>query len=318
MHGKLTSIDIDLIDFTNSKFFISYKRTYHNLKDTIKKAGILTPPFVFYSNRKYIIITGIGRLQSVKELGFKNVDCFVIDDNDGLEEKDIFLINFFENIFTRGLNLIEQSIALNKLQKYYSEEEIIKEFLPLMGYKPAPNLYHRILKFESLTEKAKQLLADEILNTNIVSEILQLTKADQEFLTDIIVRTKMTNSVQKEFVEGIFEIAERKECDVSEMLHSKEIIEALNDEEKSPQEKCSEIRKFIKTALFPNLSETEEKYDRLIKESGITASCKVIPPQYFEGDTFKFEITAKTETDLRRKSETLIQKIDKIKDIFEI
>jgi hypothetical protein len=73
------------------------------LKNSIKKFGIVEPLVV---NKDYTIIGGHQRLKALKELGFKEVPCFVLD----LSKEDEKILN----------------IALNKITGSWNDEKLIK------------------------------------------------------------------------------------------------------------------------------------------------------------------------------------------------
>lgn len=317
MNCHIKKIPIEQIDFLDDTFRISFNRDYSKLRTSIEEMNIINTPIIREINEdRYIIVSGYGRLKILKELEMEAY-CRVIDGDD-IDETTLFLTNFYENVTERGFNLIEQSIALNKLRKYFTDDVVLAEALPLFGYHPSKTLFDRIISYIQLPEKGQLMIVEETLNPAIVPKLLIFTPDEINTILEIFEHTKMTFSMEKEFVEGVYEISKRTDKSIKEILENAEIKETIQNEKLQPYEKCTIIRNFIKKNLFPQFTHAEEQYNHIIKESGIMGKCKITPPPYFEGKTFKFGFTADSPTELQQKLLSLQNKIDKIKEIFEI
>lgn len=321
MIGKILKISINRINFQDDTFHISFNQNYSLLRDSIKKIGLVNPPILYEEGSdNYIIVSGLGRLSALKEIGIDNVESQIIPNCDiGKNfESELFQLNFFGNLLGRGFNIIEQSIALNKLMKYFSQDEIINQFLPLLNHNPSKAIFEKIIEYQNLPHSAKIMLIEGDLNTNIISGLIKLSKDEVEDFIKIFSRTKMTISVQKEFFDGIEEISKRKDIRVQEILKSNEISVILKDEKLLPIEKCERIRIYIKRNVYPQFSKTEEDFNRVIKESNLPGDIKITHSPFFEGKSFKFEISAENSNELQKRVKQLQDNINKIKSIFEM
>ena len=120
-------LDLKSIDLTDTTFVITYGFTLTQLKKSIEKIGILNPPLVKKkSEEQYRIVCGYKRLLVCQDIGIEKLRCAIIRQK--IEDKDTFLTSLYDNISHRGLNPVEKSITTSKLQKYYSDEVIVKKF----------------------------------------------------------------------------------------------------------------------------------------------------------------------------------------------
>lgn len=319
MISQIHTVSLGKIDFDDERFRLSFHREYPLLKESIKKLGVINPPILLHlPSGGYAIVSGYGRLSVSKGLRKSELDCQVVCEGDFDDESGLFLVNLYENLTGRGLNLVEQSIALNILREYFSDRKIVKVFLPMLGYNASSVLLERILSFQQLPLGGRIMLVEESLNPSIVSGLSALSREEQKGILEIIAQTRMTMSVQKEFVEGIIALAKRKKESVGSILEGEGVGSIMHNKKLSPSEKAAEIRKHFKRHLYPRFSEAEERFRSIVTESGLAGTCGISPPPSFEGKSYKFEITATTPDQLRQKLHKLDEKIDAIRDIFEL
>ena len=73
---KIIDIKVELLLEAEYNPRVMNEQEIERLKNSIKKFGIVEPLVV---NKDYTIIGGHQRLKALKELGFKEVPCFVLD-----------------------------------------------------------------------------------------------------------------------------------------------------------------------------------------------------------------------------------------------
>lgn len=86
------------------------------LKDSIKKYGIIQPIVVRKVNNKYEIIAGERRWRAAKKAKLKKVPCIVKD----ADEKESLKLALIENIQRQDLNPIEEANAYKALMDNYN------------------------------------------------------------------------------------------------------------------------------------------------------------------------------------------------------
>jgi len=88
-----------------------------------------------------------------------------------------FLMNLHDNAITRPLNVVEKATALAKLQQFYSmnEEDLVKQFLPLLGDDPSYRILHQLLTLDQLTEPMKHHVVMSDLALSSASRIAEFS-----------------------------------------------------------------------------------------------------------------------------------------------
>ena len=99
------------------------------LKESIEKEGLLEPLSVRQNGEDYVIIDGNLRFRAVRELGFQEVDCIVID----ADEEKSYHLAYVKNTERKNLNPIEVALHLQTIKdKFgYNNEELVRQ-----GYAP--------------------------------------------------------------------------------------------------------------------------------------------------------------------------------------
>jgi ParB family transcriptional regulator, chromosome partitioning protein len=77
------------------------------LKRSIRQEKLLDPLTVYQAGDKYVIIDGVMRFRAVLELGWKTVDCIVID----ADEEKSYHLAYIKNMERQNLNPIEDALC---------------------------------------------------------------------------------------------------------------------------------------------------------------------------------------------------------------
>ncbi len=104
------SIPIQLIDVPASAVRKSYDRyELDMLKKSISVSGLLEPITVYRRNiGRYTLVSGRRRLEACTELGYSNIDCFVVADSPA----GLMLRALIDSVQQRQLNMFELSEAI--------------------------------------------------------------------------------------------------------------------------------------------------------------------------------------------------------------
>lgn len=99
------------------------------LRDSIAREGLLEPLLVRKNGSVYEIIDGIRRFRAVKELGWKSVECRIIETS---EERSL-RIAYIRNTERRNFSPLEDAVFLQSLKDRfgYNNEDLVRE-----GYAP--------------------------------------------------------------------------------------------------------------------------------------------------------------------------------------
>ena len=167
---RLKKIDLVEMNLRDKRFCISFGDNVEKLKLSIKSIGVTSPPIITPGKGKkseYILVSGFKRVLACKQVGLKNIPCFVTRSFSDLEN---FKIAVMDNIGTRELNPIEKSNVVFKLLKFNAEKkEVISKYLPLLSLEPNVNVLNNFLTLQSFSKRIKNVLkpVDNIRNVDL-------------------------------------------------------------------------------------------------------------------------------------------------------
>lgn len=120
--NSIISIDIELLDEFNSHIFSKLPdNKFVELKESIKRNGVLSPIIVRRKEDRYEIISGHNRVNCCKELEIKEVPCIVKYYNDDIAELVMIETNLTQRedilLCEKGLAYKKQLELLKKINK---------------------------------------------------------------------------------------------------------------------------------------------------------------------------------------------------------
>ncbi len=266
--------------------------------DSIDLIGIINPPIVRKKKEKYQIICGRKRLLAANDLGLKKVLCKVVPS--WIDDLTCLTIAFEENLTARGFNLIEQALVVEKFLHYLSEEEVINNILPKLGYGAAYKNLEFLIKLNFLEEDLKVLIFRESLSSHVAIKLLSFEEKDRKAIVDLFLILKPSVSRQRQILEMLEDLSCREEKSIRELLETSEIQEILTNEKLNSPQKTEKLYNLLRKRLFPRLTEREEafrKWANKFSEIGI----RIFPSQSFEKDSYLLQLEFKDQEDLFKK-----------------
>ena len=203
-----------------------------------------------------------------------------------------------DNLAGPPLNLVEKANAVKILLKYFQEEEVIKKYLPLLGFPPVFGCLEELLLIEKLDPEIKK----GIVNGTVVKKNgLSLYRLGSEgvLLYRLFMKVNLSTSKQAEIIESCFDISKRDQLSISEIISETEITEALSRDDLTLSQKGDRIRFFLRKKRFPMLVNLEEKFLNLKKKLGLPKNIKIEPPPSFEGDIYSLQINFRNLAELK-------------------
>lgn len=152
--NTITYIDTDLLDEFNSHIFSKLPdEKFVELKESIKRNGVLSPIIIRKKGDRYEIISGHNRVNCCRELEIKQVPCIIKDYDDVIAE----LVMIETNLTQReDILLCEKGLAYKKqleLLKKFNKENGIKASNDNGNKEYAHNEY--LTSIEELSQKSE-------------------------------------------------------------------------------------------------------------------------------------------------------------------
>jgi len=311
-------VEISDIDLKPGPFCMSFHFSLEPLKASIGKFGVLNPPYLLRnSDSNFIVVAGYRRLLAIRELGWKDIVCHILPDN--FPPFRALLLNLNDNIIHRQLNNIEKGMVLKRLTRFFKTEEIVANFMPILGIPSNKQTLELFLSLEELEEAIRISVAMERLSPRVAGLMNSLGKEDRLRINDLFTSLKWSFNRQWETSQWIIEIASREGRSIKEVVDEVEIIEILNNDRMNDPQKVKAIVKILKTRRFPFLLEAEKSFKKGLSKLPLPSGVKIIPPPFFEGIDYKLEIVFRKGEELKGKLEELshISKLERVTDFWK-
>ena len=294
---KEITISLADIDWRDTTFQITYGRSLQPLRASIQAVGLLQPPVVQEGGVEGLrIVSGRRRLRVWKQLN--RLECPVRLVSADQPEKGLFLYSFYEAIGRGDLNGIEQAVILEKLSRYFPEEQVLSDYLPLLGLPPKKEILTRCLRIAA----AGPWFWPAIIEGRLFPETLEWIEKDfssqRELLAVLVVHLRWGYQKQREFLTGLKELALRQGVKPEKIITAPPITDWLKRGDLSPQQKGEAIRKFLHEELCPVSTETEKEFNEKRARMKLDSRTQLTPPPFFEGGTYRLEVRFSEEREL--------------------
>jgi hypothetical protein len=299
-------IPVALRDITwgDTTFRITYGRPLEPLRTAIQTLGLQQAPVLQrVRGDRLRIVSGRRRLRVWQQL--QRTACPARLVSAAQPEKDLFLFNLYDNIGLREPQIIEQALSLGKLLRYFPEERVLSEFMPLLGLPPNKGLLRR---YVSIAEAGPGFWP-AIQAGKLFPEILEWIARDfpslRELLAALLVHLHWGFQKQREFLAGLNEWAFRDQVDPETLLTAVPLTDWLKRGDVTPPQKGEAIRKVLHERLFPVSTATEKEFQAKRTRMGLDSRTRLTPPPFFEGGTYRLEVRFVEEKELRQSLDRL-------------
>lgn len=308
----LQYLPLSQINIADDSFRITFAPRLDELKRSVRTVGLVQPILVRHTPEgTYQIVSGYKRVLVLRELKRQSVPALLSEPND-MSPTQAFLMNLHDNAITRQLNVIEKSTALAKLQQFYSmnEEDLVNQFLPLMGEDPSYKILHQLLMLHQLTEPLKHHIVMSDLALSSAARIAEFTPTTQQSLLGVLAHIRPSTNKLNELLTLIREIAARDGLSVEDILQRYQLLQIVADSSTPATAKALALKKALEGVKFPQLSEKQRRLTELINGLELPNTARLHADPYFENQTFKLEYQFK-------QPEELNELVQRIQDAFE-
>jgi hypothetical protein len=220
--------------------------------------------------------------------GWQEITACVIAS--GTCQRKLFLLGLYDNLAHRVFNSIEQAHAAAKLLSYFTEEEIIRDYLPLMGLHPSCKAFDHLRCLAALEPAMKDAVVNGTIPEAVAIKLADREDEDRKAFMDLISQVHLSVSKQEEILAYCNDIARRDGVSYREIFYDSTVRRILEQEKLPRSQKGDQVRARLKKIRFPRLSQREEKYLQQSKKLHLPSGIQLVPPPFFEGQTFRLQI----------------------------
>lgn len=226
MIKNFEELNFDVIAWSDRSFRLTYRRCPQLLLASVREVGVLNPLIVSEGDTpdRYRIVTGWLRFEAARAADRNSVPCHVYSN---FPSKLMLLCGLFDNIGHRQLNPMEKALALQRLSEHYTKEEIVENFLPMIGGANGTDVWHRAQTLTKMPETLQWALADGALDEQAALTLMALPVGSPERVYDLMKSLGMSPAMQRDAATMFFEIWERDDTTPVEIIEQEQWGEFL-------------------------------------------------------------------------------------------
>jgi ParB-like chromosome segregation protein Spo0J len=304
---KPVALDQKDIGENPGPFCMSFGFDLRPLMRSIEEFGLINRPIVTMEGEGGVeVVAGYRRILALKSLKWKKVPCRDISDS-GLSPLQRLLFNLYDNLATRQFNDVEKGMILKRLIPHIPREEILEDYMPLLGLPSHESTLHIFLGLQDLENHFKESLLKKRISIQAIKMLLGLDPDSRSAIHDWILMIKLNFNQQIQFIECTIDISLRERKAIAEILREKQISALLEDEKLNKPQKAKLVLDLLRSRRFPSLSRSEKAFQEKVSSLGFPEGVKVRHPPFFEGSDYRLEILFKDGKDLKGKTHSISQ-----------
>ncbi|MDZ7331168.1 MAG: ParB/RepB/Spo0J family partition protein [candidate division KSB1 bacterium] len=301
--AHLKQVNICLIDIDDRSYIFTFEAPLSQLIFSIKKVGVLHPPILEQlSEQRYRIVSGLKRVLAAQHLKIQESPAYVYEGHGTEPSLELFLLNLYENLGTRTLNEIEKALVLWKLIHVFgvSENEVISNFMPLMGLGPNEIVLQRYLKLVKLEDYLRSAIVEDFISPETAIALLDLSAQDRLTIFNLFQDTKAGKNNQKELLQLIQQISIIQNQSIEQLFESLALEPILLDTRLTPSQKLEKIKQTLKQSRYPKYAEIAEQFQKLKKNLKLPSNIILRPSPFFEDSDYSIELKFKNQEELSK------------------
>ena len=302
------SIPLDSIDIGNQRFRISTGDPEEPLVASIDLLGVLTPPILLPADQSFAIVSGFKRIRACAQLGMQKVTARVLSCH--TPEEQCIHIAISDNALNRELNLIEQAHAIQMLDSVCTDPETVCLQARRLGLSINVDLAEKLRKVAQMDALLQKAL---ILGHVALPVALRLHASSDTStirrLVDILADVGLSLNRQREWLDLLFGISRRDGIDVGTLLNEDDVKAILNDDTLDRRQKGRQVRQLFRKWRYPEITATQELYNRTVKALKLGEGTQLIGPQYFESQTYTLKLDFKDYEELIQRYKALAEPV---------
>lgn len=279
------------INVADDSFRVTFAPRLDALKCSIKNIGVINPITLRHTQEgTYQIVTGYKRLLACQELNRQTIPALIYEPHD-LSPMQAFLYNFHDNVFTRHFNIVEKFNICDKLLKVYAvtEEDVVKQYLPLLGEESSYKILHQFLSLAQLIEPMKAHVVDKEMALSSATRIAEFSPSTQSALFNVLTHINPSTNKLNELLTLIREIAARDGTSVEEILQRYQLLTIVADPAVAAPEKVTALRQTLRSVRLPHLTQRQTQLTSLIQNLQLPQTARLVADPYFEDPKLKLE-----------------------------
>ena len=274
------------------------------LLTSIRTIGMSHPPVLSSAGEAYHVIAGHQRIKICRMQNQGQLDAYILETP--LEPAVAIRFNLIDNLQHRVYTDIEKAAILEKLNANgATDEEIIKEYMPLLGLQRSKKLFRDYIKVSPLPITLRKLLHDLRVPAKVWSLLGEYGAEDLNAVEKVFTILKPGVNKWRDLLEMVDELARIENSTAASILNEEANQSILARDDLQSHEKYDRIHRILHSRRNPVMSDLQKKVAILLDEMALGPQTKIRTMDSFEEGEIRIEIRV-------REQEKLIAEIEKL------
>jgi ParB family transcriptional regulator, chromosome partitioning protein len=303
MYYEQKNIHISRIKIENRKFRISTQEDIDLLVKSIERIGLINSLVILPQNDEFIILCGFKRLEAALALGWTKIRASILPPH--TPKISCVRLCISDNSFQRQLNLIEISKALALLKESFGSDKAVVEEAALLGLPADIKYLKKIEPLFQMPEPVQKGILSNSISLSTAWELSRMPTTEAIAFAEIFSALNCSLNKQREIITLVKEISICENKSVICLLMEDRIANIVYKDNLDKNIKTSRLRSDLRRRRYPRITEAEKVFFTQIEKLRLNGKFRLIPPQDFEGDTYRLTLDFKNLQDLIQHKEKL-------------
>ena len=268
MNKRSVYMELETINSSPGPYTMSFGYDQSHLIQSIKKFGLINPPFVTKNRAGYMdVVMGYRRIRALNSIGWKRVPVFDLTDSK-IPSQRLLLWNFHDNLATRPFNHIEKAMILTRLTSYFSHPEIHSQYLSLLGITSSWEMDF-FIRLGELDVDLKEAIAHDRVSLKAVKRILEMDTESRAIVFRFMSDLNLNLNQQVQLIDYIDDMSVKEKKSIHKVLTLEPFIEILEDTSLNNPQKAKKLFTLLKNRRYPILTQTEKAFKKMIDEMNL-------------------------------------------------
>jgi len=288
MDYDIHTVSPDRVDTADHTFKITTTSDKTELIPSIRSVGILHPPILIEKGKRWRVVCGFRRISASGALGMKEIPAFVLR---GRSLEQCARVAISDNACQRSLNVVEQARAYALLRRIEKRPEDWKTSAVASGLPASQSAMERILPVADMPASLQNGLLAGNIALPVALQIDRLADTDASALANLFGKISVGLNVQRELLDTILDISKRDRSTVADLIRHEEIDAILNNAEIPVPQRVQQLRHLLKNKRYPSLCRAEQSFNDMVKSLKLDSHLQLHPPRFFEGKTYRANLS---------------------------
>lgn len=306
MDFEIRPVSLDHIETADHTFKISTTTDKTELAPSIGAIGLLQPPVLIKKGPAYRLVNGFRRVSACHKLKIDSIPARLLRQD--CSRMECACIAIADNSFQRSLNIIEQARAYALILGFVDPSTSWMALAKSVGLPASQASMERILPVADMSPALQESILCGNMALPIALQINRLNQADAIALDGFFRKLSAGLNVQRELLDFLVDISHRDGIPLVKLIEQEEITGILENKEVPAPQKVQALRKLLKTKRYPELSNAEHVFHRMLKSLKLSSRIQIQPPPFFEGKTYRVTL----RLDSRKQLKSIHSELDKL------